>query len=158
MLKFNNKRCPRCNFKMPKEIAVCPKCQLKFQKFELATNQEAKQALRQGDGDRVLYRKGCPNDVKKYVLILLAVFLGFCGAHYYYVGRTKMGMFFSVFFCVGIVNAVLTTMLKVNQMADWYQIFYLLVLVWGVVIVLWIVDIVKICFNTFKIPVSLPRV
>ena len=158
MLKINNKHCPRCNFKMPKEIAVCPNCQLKFQKFELATNKEAKEAFRQGESDRVIFRKGYPNDVKKPILILLTVLLGFTGAHYYYVGRIKMGLFFSFFFCVGIINSILTSIIKINVEGDLYQLFYLLVLIWGIVILMWIADIVKVCFNTFKIPVSLPRV
>ncbi len=158
MLKLNNKRCPRCNFKVPKEITICPNCQLKYQKFELATNGEAKEALKQGETDRVLYRKGCPNDVKKSVLVLLTIFLGFTGAHYYYVGRIKMGIFFSVFFCVGVINAIITTVLKLNLSGDWYQIFYLLVMVWGIAIFMWLIDIAKVCFNSFKIPVSLPRV
>lgn len=151
---FRNKRCPRCNQKMPVEIVVCPSCQLNFQKFDSATNAEAKQAISQGEKDRVLLRKGLPKDVSKIKLLLLAIFLGFTGAHYYYVGRYKMGMFFSIFFGVGIINAILTSLLDVTPTGDMYQIFTLLVLVWGAVLVLWIIDIAKICVNHFKVPVS----
>lgn len=151
---FRNKRCPRCNQKMPIEIVVCPSCQLNFQKFDSATNKDAKQAIRQGEKERVLMRKGRPSDVSFVKLLLITIFCGFTGAHYYYVGRYKMGAFFSIFFAVGIVNAILTTLLKATPKGDLYQIFTLLVLVWGLVLVLWIIDIAKVCFNKFKIPVS----
>ena len=151
---FKNKRCPRCNSKVPVEIVSCPNCQLNFNKFESATNKEAKQALNEGEKDRVLMRRGRPRDVKFVPLLLLTIFLGFTGAHYYYVGRYKMGAFFSIFFGVGIVNAIINALLKVRPTGDLYQIFTLLVLVWGAVIALWIIDIAKVCFNHFKIPVS----
>ena len=151
---FRNKRCPRCNTKMPVEIVCCPSCQLNFQKFEQATNKEAKEAIQQGEKERVLMRKGRPADVSFIKLLLITIFLGFSGAHYYYVGRYKMGAFFSIFFAVGLINAILTTLLKSMPTGDVYQIFSLLVLVWGAVLMLWIIDIAKVCVNKFKIPVS----
>lgn len=151
---FKNKHCPRCNQKMPVEIVVCPECQLNFQKFETATNAEAKKAIRQGEKDKVLLRKGRPSDVNFVKLLLLTIFLGFTGAHYYYVGRNKMGLFFSIFFGVGVLNAVLSRVLNATPKGDLYQIFIGLVLVWGVVLFLWIIDISKVSFNKFKIPVS----
>lgn len=151
---FRNKRCPRCDEKMPVEVVVCPGCQLNFQKFDSATNAEAKQAIKQGEKERVLMRKGCPSDVNKIKLLLITIFLGFTGAHYYYVGRYKMGAFFSIFFFVGIINAILTSLLETAPKGDLYQIFTLLVLTWGAVLVLWIIDMAKVCFNHFKVPVS----
>lgn len=151
---FKNKRCPRCNTKMPVEIVHCPSCQLNFQKFEQATNAEAKEAIKQGEKDRVLMRKGRPIDVNFAKLLLITIFLGFTGAHYYYVGRYKMGAFFTIFFSVGVVNAILTSLLQSQPKGDLYQIFTLLVLIWGLVIMLWIIDIAKVCVNKFKIPVS----
>ena len=151
---FKNKRCPRCNTKMPVEIVSCPSCQLNFQKFESATNKEAKEAINMGEKDRVLMRKGRPSDVSFVKLLLLTIFLGFTGAHYYYVGRYKMGAFFSIFFGVGIVNAIINSLLKTTPTGDLYQVFVLLVLVWGAVLALWIIDIAKVCVNHFKIPVS----
>lgn len=154
MKLFNNKRCPRCNTKVPVGTGVCPDCRLNFQKFESATNEEAKNAIRQGEKERVLMRKGCPSDVKKFKLLLMALFLGFTGAHYYYVGRYKMGIFCTTFFIIGIVNAVVRTFVNISPSGDLWQIFTLLVLGWGAVLVIWIIDLAKICLNKFKIPVS----
>lgn len=157
MFNSKNKRCPRCNTKVPKEIVTCPGCRLNYQKFEKATNGEAKIAYKMGEGERVVMRKGVPTDVNKFKLIMLTIFLGFTGAHYYYVGRKRMGVFFSIFFVIGLINAILTGVLKISTSGDLYQLFYLLVLVWGAVIIMWIIDIFKVAFNTFKVPVSLSR-
>ncbi len=152
-----NKRCPRCNTKVPKEMVTCPKCQLNYNKFDSATNDEAKVALSQGEKDRVLMRKGCPSDIKKWKLLLLTIFLGYMGAHYYYVGRNTRGTIYSIFFVIGIMNAVITLIPNISPSGDLWEVFAFLVLFWGLVLVLWILDIVHIIFNNFKIPVSLPR-
>ncbi|MBE5741622.1 MAG: TM2 domain-containing protein [Clostridiales bacterium] len=149
----NNKRCPRCNTKVPYGTPVCPSCMLNYTKFDSATNAEAKNAIKAGEHDRVLMRKGCPSDVKKWKLLLFTILLGFTGAHYYYVGRYKMGMFFTFFFIVGLTNAILSAVFG-HIGGELYQIFTLLVLIWGVVLVLWIIDMAKVVLNHFKIPVS----
>lgn len=149
-----NKRCPRCNYKMPFDMDICPNCELNYQKFNLATNRAAKKAYREGEKEQVLLRTGLPSDVKRWKLLLLAIFLGFAGVHHYYVGRKWMGLFYTVFFIVGVTNAVICTMLKTAPKGDLYEIFTLLVLVWGFVLILWIVDIAKIILNKYKVPVS----
>ena len=152
MKMFENKRCPRCNYKMPKECGVCPSCRLNYDKFNSATNTQAKQAISQGEMDRVIFRKGVPIDVSKLKLFLLTLFLGFTGAHYYYVGRKKMGLFFSIFFIVGILNAAVQFLVLPHN--DMLEILTLASLIWGLVLMLWIIDIFKVIFNGFKIPVS----
>lgn len=154
MKLFKSKRCPRCNEKVPIELVVCPCCQLNFQKFESATNAEAKEALAAGEKKRVLLRKGRPSDVKLLPLLLFTIFLGFTGAHYYYVGRYKAGACFTAFFAVGLINAILTSLIEINSSSVIYQLFTLLVLGWGVVLALWLIDIVKVSLNKFKIPVG----
>jgi len=149
---IKNKRCPRCDYKMPKESAVCPSCRLNFDKFNKATNAEAKEAINQGEMDRVLFRKGVPSDVSKTKLFFLTLFAGFTGAHYFYVGRKKMGLFFISFFILGLLNAALQYLVLPHN--DLLEIIALCGLIWGVVLFLWIVDIFKVALNKFKIPVS----
>ena len=136
---------------------VCPSCQLKYDKFEMATNKEAKEAYRNGNKEQVILRTGCPSDVKFWKLLLIAIFLGFAGGHHYYVGRVKLGAFYSIFCLVGIANAILTVVFGATIRGELWEIFSLLVLVWGVVLFMWIIDVAKICLNKFKIPVSLNR-
>lgn len=151
------KRCPRCGTKVASEMGVCPSCKLNYQKFFSASNKEAKLALKEGEKDRVIYRAGVPTDVSKTKLLLLAIFAGLSGAHLYYVGRKKLGIFYSVFFCVGILYTLMTILLNYDWSSKIGQFLYIFVFVWGAVLMLWVIDVVKICFNTFKVPVSLPR-
>ena len=149
------KKCPRCQTKMQPELMICPNCQLNFKKFNEATNAEAKQAIKEGRKDDVLLRTGCPADVKRWALILMTIFFGLFGMHYYYVGRNKMGIFFTLAFFVGVANAVILNMVTKQLIGIFWEIFPAIVIfVWGSVLFIWIVDIAKVCLNKFKIPVS----
>lgn len=147
-----NKRCPRCNTKMNKNIVICPTCQLNFDRFYEATNAKAKENMH--SKDKIIMRTGYPLDIKKWQMILLTILLGFTGAHYYFVGRYKMGIFFTTFFSVGVINTILTSAFNMTPTGSLWEVFNLMVLIWGLVILLWIFDIIKIIFNRFKIPVS----
>ena len=149
-----NKRCPRCETKMPISVSVCSSCGLNYTKFNSATNKAGKVALKEGRKEDVIFRKGCPTDVNKTKLLLLAIFLGFTGAHNYYVGRLGKGLFYSIFFLVGIANAVLTVVFKAVFTGWVYEVVTILVLIWGLVILMWMFDIINIIFNKYKIPVS----
>ncbi len=151
---IKNKKCPRCATKVNKYATVCPSCGLNYNKFNEATNKEAKEAYACGEKERVLYRIGCPRDVKKWKLLLMCVFLGYVGGHHYYVGKKGWGLFYTIFFFVGVINTFISEFFPQAINTDAFQVFYLLVLVWGIVLIMWIVDIVKICFNRYKIPVS----
>ena len=122
------KRCPRCNTKTESTTVVCPQCRLNYQKFEQATNSVAKQKIKEGEKHQVLMRTSRPADVKFWKLLLMGLLLGFMGGHHYYVGRYKMGIFYTVFFMIGVANAVINTMVKTIQYSFMYEIFYLLVL------------------------------
>lgn len=148
------KHCPRCGEKVPATVAVCPNCSLSFQKFLLATNGQAKKDIKQGEKEKVLMRTGRPSDIKFVPMLLITIFLGMFGGHYYYTGRYKMGIFFSSFFAIGVANAVITNVLKIKSGGHVFELFYLLVLVWGFVLVLWIIDVAKVILNKFKYPVS----
>lgn len=150
-----NKRCPRCGAKMPISAMICPMCELNYNKFDKATNEAGKLALKEGRKEDVIYRKGCPKDVSKTKLLLRAIFLGFAGAHNYYVGRMGRGLFYSIFFLVGVVNAVLSVVLKVSLTGWAFEVLTILVLIWGVVIVMWLFDIMNIIFDKYRIPVSI---
>ena len=150
---FRNKKCPRCGQKVIVESMVCPGCRLNFQKFEEATNAEAKKAIRQKEKERVLMRKGCPPDVNKIKLLILAMFFGCFGVHHYYVGRYKMGLFYSIECLIGIINAALVSIYKSID-GIIYEIFSIFVIVWGFVIFFWFIDVANIILNKYKVPVG----
>ena len=66
-------------------------------------------------------------------------------------------IFYTVFFLIGLANAMLNFIPGVSPRGDLWEVFTFLVLIWGIVILLWLVDILKVAINRFKIPVSLPR-
>lgn len=156
MIKFSKKkRCPRCNNKCEKSLIICPSCSLNFNKLDIATNKEAKKALNEKDYSRVVYREGCPSDVSRVKLILLTIFLGFVGAHFYYVGRYKKGILYTCSFIIGVVYSLINS--NLNPSGDAWEVFTLLAFVWAIVTFMWINDIIKVCLNKFKIPVSISR-
>lgn len=150
---FDYKRCPRCNTKMPSMVALCPGCQLNFQKLENATNEEAKDAYSKGEKERVLLVKKLPRDISKAKLLLFTIFLGLFGGHYYYIGRKGMGTLYLIFLFIGAGYTYTQQHLPFNFFVE---VWFILTMVWAVIICLWMIDIVKVIFNRFKVPVSLP--
>lgn len=151
----DKKTCPRCKQRCLIALTSCPNCQLNFSKFNEATNKEAKLAIREHRSEDCVMRVGCPSDIKKSKLLILTIFLGLVGVHNYYVGRFVRGIIFSLFFVVGVINTVLSfTIPNVMYNGEFGQVFYFLVLCWGIIIILWLFDIFNIIFNRFKIPVS----
>ena len=133
---------------------VCPSCGLNYNKFNNATNLAGVKALKEGRKDDVIYRKGCPKDVNKTKLLLFAIFLGFAGAHNYYVGRTGRGLFYTIFFLIGLANSILTVIFKATLTGWVYEVVSILVLTWGAVLMMWLFDVLNIILNKYKIPVS----
>jgi len=149
------KRCPRCNFKTPSSMATCGNCGLNFNKFNNATNKEAKSAFRMGEKERVLYTKQVPSDVKKWKVLLMSIFGGWFGLHYFNLGRLWRGLLQ----IVGFVLAFVYTHFAVSQNIRTGYLGALILVcgfIWAASVIIWISDIFAIIFNRFKYPVSLP--
>lgn len=143
--------CPKCGNKIPKDGLTCPYCKTSVEKIVKASNKEAKRALRNKEKDRVVLTSYRPEDVKKSKLILLTIFLGWAGAHCYYVGR--MGRGFLMLLCLVIGFACVATP------ETWAIHAYVGGIVAGIFgfinVFIWWTDIVSVCFDRFKIPVVL---
>jgi len=151
------KRCPRCNFKTPASIKRCGNCGLDYNKFNSATNTEAKSAFRMNEKERILYSKQVPSDVNKTKILLMCIFGGWFGLHYFKIGRIWRG----IIQALGVVFGFVYTFFAVERgVTTGYLglMFLLLGFVWAYTFVSWIIDIVSIVFNKFKYPVSLPYV
>ncbi len=151
MRLFSNKRCPRCETKMPKEAFICPGCRLNFEKYNQATNTAAKQALREGEKERVLLRKGCPSDIKRWKLLLITIFGGWFGAHHYSVGRRGMGLTYTIFLIIGMLFCAAFSL---EYSGALMEMLTLAAFGWGIITIMWLADIFKVCLNTYKIPVG----
>ena len=149
------KRCPRCNFKTPKDIARCGNCGLNFIKFENATNSEAKTAFRLGEKERVLHSKKIPSDINKWQIFLMSLFGGLFGLHYFKVGKIWRGLFQVLGFVSAFIYACLA--IKFNIRVGYLgNLIFVIGLIWLSSFIIWWADTFSILFNRFKYPVSLP--
>jgi len=147
------KRCPRCGLKMGKDFQTCGKCGLDFKKFDSATNAEAKKAFRSHEKERVLNTSVLPKDVNRVKLLLLCIFLGMFGGHYYYIGRYYRGAL-NLVSCIGYF-------LLYFMSGKWSGYIYnsfltIFACLFAILFVLWAGEIFLIVFKKFKVPVSLP--
>lgn len=141
-------KCPRCGTKHMEQELQCNQCGLIFERLNYATNQDAKKAIKEGKVNQVVYVKNTPSDVKRYKLVLFAIFLGFFGAHCFYVGRYKKACVMLVMGLISIVAGILaitkTTPIEIQT---------LLVLITASQTFMWLFDVVDVCIFRFKIPV-----
>lgn len=152
----DKKKCPRCLYKMPSSNMTCPGCGLSFARLEQATNAEAKEALRLGEKERVVYTTIWPTDIRKWKLFFLALFFGWTGVHQFKVGRPWVGVWYLV---VDLAGIVLSTVNGVNEWLTNETIlvfWYMIMLAWAITIIVIVTDVVKIAFNRFAVPVALP--
>lgn len=147
-------RCPKCYGKVDKISKVCQNkaCGFNLNKLEKASNLKAKEKMRSGDGDLVIYTSKLPADLSKKKLLLFCGFLGVFGAHYFYIGKMLRGvinLIFSLFLTVFLIFSVLNfTGDKVFQYFDFFISFGFVI-----VLILTIYDFINICCNKFKVPV-----
>lgn len=148
------KRCPRCNKLVAYGFNRCGDCGLSFDKFNSATNAEAKSAFRMGEKERVLYSK-CPPDVDKSKMIISAILGGWFGLHDFLVGRLFRGLYQVIAFIFGIIYIVYAYKHPITYTPLGY-LMTALGIIWAIGVVIWFVDTLAIIFNKYKYPVSLP--
>ena len=149
------KRCPRCNTKTYIQLKKCGGCGLNFDKFNSATNTEAKSAFRMGEKKRVLYTKKVPSDVSKVKLFFKALLGGWFGLHFFAIGRVWRGLFQILGSIFAFVYSYCYTMLGITSGYLGYLVL-MLGFIWVYTFITWLSDTFAILFNKFKYPVSLP--
>lgn len=154
VMKKEYKRCPRCNNKTPIHMPKCGVCMLNFEKFNTATNAEAKSAFRMGESERVLYTKHPPIDVNKVSMLKYCVFGGWFGLHHFKVGRKGLGIFQIIALLLGVVY--MTLMMTTTLKGYVFDTAFVCGITWAISIILWFADTIKILFNGYKYPVSQP--
>jgi hypothetical protein len=109
-------------------------------------------------GEKIFLIRRIPNDVTFTKTVILALFLGFAGAHCFYVGRKIRGWIIAVSTIIGCIG--------VFAPQSWRNVFSgdlildiplvfptdIFVLVF---IIMWAYDFIGIVFNFFKYPVRL---
>lgn len=155
VMSKNFKRCPRCNTKVPINWPKCGECSLNFDKFNSATNTEAKTAMRINETERVLFSTNIPSDVSRKKILISSIFGGWFGLEFFLVGRKYRGIFQLVSFILGMIYCA--CLYKMNVLTgNIGNLILLCGIVWAIGVVLWLSTIVKIIFKRFKYPVALP--
>jgi len=144
--------CPKCGNKISKEQIECPYCQTKVKNIEQASNKKAKEIMKlRDDTSKIVMSRTLPADVSKIKLLLLCIFLGWTGAHCYYVGRHKRG------FTIALL--LLCSMLFVAIPSTWaiHALFggVLAGFPGMIAFFCWWLDICRIIGNRFQVPVVL---
>ncbi len=152
----DKKKCPRCLYKMPSSNMTCPGCGLSFARLEQATNAEAKNALRLGENERVVYTTVWPADIRKWRLFFLALFFGWLGVHQFKVGKAWTGVWYLVVNLIGIALSVIDGVNKLLAKEAFMVFWYIAMLAWAITVIVIVTDVVKIAFNRFAVPVALP--
>lgn len=147
------KHCPKCYGKIQKESGRCTKCGFSIYDLKNATNKSAKEQIRSGNGDLVLYSTELPNDISKKKLLYYCGFLGIFGAHYFYCGRNFRGMTNLVISIFAIIILIFSFFSFTSSL---FQIFeYLFGVAFAVILILTSMDFTNIIFKKFKVPVYL---
>lgn len=142
-------KCPICGNKIYSDDDACPYCKLRKSVIVNAKNADAKTALKNRQKDNVYLSTYRPSDVSKTKLLLLSIFLGWVGAHCYYVGRMARGFAILATMIIGIALAGIPETWALHQ--------YVSGIVAGMFgfawVMMWWLDILAIVGNRFKIPI-----
>ena len=145
------KTCPRCDLKMPESTEECPDCGFIFSRLKLATNKDAKTKMRHGERDFIVKTNMLPSDIKYTKLLLLTIFIGIFGGHYFYVGRYFRGSILLVNFLMVVLVAIFNAELfALNE-----NLVGALCTIAGFIMLLWLWDIFMVAFKKFKVPVAI---
>ena len=150
--KIESKVCPRCNIKVPQEVDTCPDCGLIFSRLEVATNKEAKAKKKRGDREFIVNTSRLPSDVSFVKLLLLCIFLGPVGAHAFYVGRYLRGSVLLTNFCLILLTVIFNSQL---MQIDGGKLVATVSTIFGIILLVWFVDIFFIATKKFKVPVAI---
>lgn len=147
------KYCPKCYGKIQKESGRCTKCGFSIYDLKNATNKSAKEQIRMGNGDLVLYSSVLPQDISKKKLLYFCGFLGIFGGHYFYCGRNFRGMA-NLVISIFTLTILILSLFNIES-ALFNGLKYLFGLAFGVILVLTSIDFTNILLKKFKVPVYL---
>lgn len=155
-------RCPTCGARMKKDAAICVKCGTRLEQIKKASHQAVSQARAEFEPEKVVLSTYFPTDLNYVKTLLLCIFLGLFGAHYFYVKRPIVGAIYAVCSGAFLLFYTITGAISMNQ-PDFYStlpyglnVLRFFVSIAGALIVLfWVSDIIKIAFKRFRVPVVL---
>lgn len=156
-------RCPNCGARMNKNASVCFKCGTKMSQIQHASHQAVKKARAEFEPEKVVYTKYFPSDLNYVKTLLMCIFLGLWGGHYFYVKRPIPGIIFAVCWTTFLLFYLICGLNFgfVNGYPDFeghknIELFSVFVAMMGALVVAyWVMDIIRIAMKRFKVPVVL---
>ncbi|MBQ7977136.1 MAG: TM2 domain-containing protein [Clostridia bacterium] len=152
-------RCPVCGARMKKDVNLCVKCGTKLEDIKKASHQAVSKARAEFEPEKVVLSSYFPSDLNYVKTLLLCIFLGTFGAHYFYVKRPIPGIIcavgWSIFLLFYIICSFIFGPSETFTFSSYnLQVIQFFVSIIGALVFLyWIVDIIRIATKRFKVPV-----
>ena len=148
--------CPKCYGSFDKKTQRCKSCGFSMSEFNGATHKNVKQAKKDGFGADVMMTDKLPEDVSKKKLLLLSIFLGLVGGHAFYVGKIFRALYSVISFLLVSAMSIIQQIYNLpliffSDVFNW--IFSISLLLMGLNIVFWLIDIQAIIRNKYKVSV-----
>lgn len=148
--------CPKCYGKIDKLSKRCSSCGFNMNSLNGATHKAVKQAKKNGFGEDVLFTTELPEDIHKKKLLLLCIFLGLFGAHNYYAGKFVKAIYSTIasiiLFAISTIFIFFpNTFASLGTAGYWVQSIFSLLM--GINIAFFIIDLVNIIRNKFKVSI-----
>ena len=109
----------------------------------------AKQLILAGKGDETVKAKQFPKDVSKKKFLLLCGFLGFWGAHNFYVGRYVKAV---IALILGLITIVLVATSSIIPNLDKVMSYFSVPI--GINTIIWLWDFIDGTISKYRIPVA----
>lgn len=160
-------RCPKCGARIPHESPICFNCGTRLTQIREASFLAVREAKRTYQPEKIVYSTIFPKDLSYPKTLLMCIFLGLFGGHYFYIQRYPMALFyliFSVYFlaCAIIPGAIygfqedFTVAIQSVYNTPVLEAIFVMSCVCGILVVaLWLRDIIAILCKRFKVPVVL---
>ena len=144
--------CPKCYGKINKGQTRCQYCGFDTKIINGASNKQAKKIKHTIYKDDILYTTQIPADVSKKKLMMFSIFLGLLGVHNFYVGKFWQGLYMCLTTSITFVlSMIVSTIINSNNI--FYIAFQFVLGFQGVTVIMWVVQMIKIFLERFKIPV-----
>ena len=155
-------RCPCCGGKIKKNENMCVRCGTRLSDIENASHQAVKTAREEFTPEKIVLTTVWPKDLSYKNTLLMCIFLGLFGGHYFYVKRKVPAIIYlvswSIFLLFTFISSQYTTGSDPIPQFESHSLELLYgfaCFIGAMVVILWIMDIIKIAFKHFNVPVVL---
>jgi len=154
-------RCPNCGARIRKGDNMCFRCGTKLSQIENASHQAVKKARAEFQPEKVVLSTVWPKDLSYRNTLLMCIFLGLFGGHYFYTKRLIPGIIYCVVWSIFILTILIGKAITPGNFfphSDINTVNHLIAFVCcggALISVLWLSDICKIIFKRFNVPVVL---